>query len=108
MRIVPYRRDTLTLAGSPSKGRRAVLLRAALLIGTVLGWPGAAQAVPVVSSHLKILVPTGGGLVDLVPSFPKPDACPALPFQAPRDTLAPLFVDTTDAPPRLGRPSHAR
>src|SRR5258708_6304365 len=97
MRIVPYRRDTLTLAGSPSKGRRAVLLRAALLIGTVLGWPGAAQAAPGVSSHLKILVPTGGGLVDLVPSFPKPDACPALPCTDQRVMMAKFVVDETVA-----------
>src|SRR5258708_3285230 len=96
MRIASYRRDTLTLAGAPSKGTRAALLRAAVLIGTVLGWPGAAQAVPVVSSHLKILVPTGGGLVDLF-TFPKPDPCPALPCTDQRVMMAKFVVDETVA-----------
>jgi len=97
MWIVSCRRDTVTLSGSPAQERHAVLLRAALLIGTVLGWPAAAHAVPVVSSHLKVLVPSGGGLVDLIPSFPKPDPCPALPCTDQRVMMAKFVVDETVA-----------
>jgi hypothetical protein len=65
-----------------------------VLLGTVLGLPRAAQAVPVVSSHLKVLVPSGGGLVDLF-TFPKPDACMPSPCTDQRVMMAKFIVDET-------------
>src|SRR5205809_4262251 len=65
MRIAPRRCSTPSFAGIPSNERCAVLLSAVALLGIVLGLPGAAQAAPTVSSHTTVLVPTGGGLVNL-------------------------------------------
>jgi hypothetical protein len=94
MRIVQCACGRPTLAGYPSSGRRAVLVRAMVLLGIVLGLPGAARAVPVVSSHLKVLVPAGGGLVDLF-TFPKPDPCVPAPCTDQRVMMAKFIVDET-------------
>jgi hypothetical protein len=84
MQIVPHR--------FLSDARRAV--SAAVLLGTFLGLPSAAQAAPVVSPHLKVTVPSGGGLIDLF-TFPKPDPCPALPCTDQRVMMAKFIVDDT-------------
>src|SRR5438034_10767779 len=103
MRIAPRRCSTPSFAGIPSNERCAVLLSAVALLGIVLGLPGAAQAAPTVSSHTTVLVPTGGGLVNLIPSnptpafpgFPKPDPCVPSPCTDQRVMMAKFIVDET-------------
>ncbi len=92
MRIDSCRRDTPALA--KPHARRAIALGAAALLATVLGSPPAAQAVPVVSSHLKVLVPAGGGLVDLF-TLPVPAACMPSPCTEQRVMMAKFVVDET-------------
>src|SRR5687768_4119209 len=94
MRAVSCRRGTSTV--SHSSGSRAVHLSAAVLLGSLLGVPGAGLGAPVVSSHLKVLVPSGGGPVDLF-TFPMPDPCPVLPCPDQRVMMAKFIVDATVA-----------
>jgi hypothetical protein len=75
---------------------RVVLLSTAILLASLLGLLGAGQAAPVVSSHLKVLVPSGGGPVDLF-TFPIPEPCPVLPCPDQRVMMAKFIVDATAA-----------